>query len=234
MADSGSADKPLVLIVEDERDIARMLKSYFEMEGYLATVAASGAAALEKTRRSPDVVLLDVGLPDMDGFAVCRAMRESVSCPIIFLTARVEDADMIDGFASGGDDYVTKPFSLKVLGARVKAILARDRRVRDGASNLSVKQVDDVLTIDFGGMRVLVNGCEVPLARKEYDICALLAKYPNQVFDRDMIYENVWGEPGSSSVVTEHVRRLRRALTEAGATRDYVRTVWGVGYTWGA
>lgn len=226
--------KPLVLIVDDERDIADMLKSYFELEGYLATVAYSGAGALAKMRRNPDIVLLDVGLPDVDGFSVCRAVRQSVRCPIIFLTARVEDADMIDGFAAGGDDYVTKPFSLEVLGARVRASLARDERTRAMADSASIMRVDEFLSIDFGRMCVLAHGAEVPLARKEYEICALLAKYAGQVFDRDMIYEQVWGEPGNSSVVTEHVRRIRRAFEDAGATRTYVRTVWGVGYTWGA
>lgn len=117
--------KPLVLIVDDERDIADMLKSYFEMSGYLVTVAFDGASALEKAKRSPDVILLDVGLPDIDGFSICRMLRDVHTCPIMFLTARVEDADAIDGFAAGADDYVTKPFSLEVLGARVKAQLAR-------------------------------------------------------------------------------------------------------------
>ena len=222
------SQKPLLLIVDDEREIASMLKDYFEMQGYLATVAYTGAQALEKARRKPDVILLDVGLPDVDGFSVCRRLRETVSCPIMFLTARIEDADAIDGFAAGADDYVTKPFSLEVLGARVKAQLARESRMRKPAA----MRIDDVLTIDFSAMSVSVSGDQVPLARKEYEICALLAKHPGQVFDRDMIYAAVWDQPGDSSVVTEHVRRLRRALSEAGAQRDYVRTVWGVGYTW--
>lgn len=238
MADART--KPLVLIVDDERDIADMLKSYFEASGYLALAAYDGPSAIERAKRNPDVILLDVNMPGIDGFDVCRTIRASVSCPIIFLTARLEDADMIDGFAAGGDDYVTKPFSLEVLGARVKAQLARQGRLRD----LSVLRVDDVLSIDFGRMAVLVGGAEVPLARKEYEICALLAKHPAQVFGRDMIYERVWGEAagpacagphgatGGSSVVTEHVRRLRKALVEAGAEKDYVRTVWGVGYAW--
>lgn len=220
--------KSLLLIVDDEREIALMLKDYFEMQGYLATVAYSGEQALEKARRKPDAILLDVGLPDVDGFSVCRRLRETVSCPIMFLTARVEDADAIDGFAAGADDYVTKPFSLEVLGARVRAQLARESRIRKPAA----MRVDDALSIDFAAMCVSVNGAAVPLARKEYEICALLAKHPGQVFDRDMIYASIWDSPGDSAVVTEHVRRLRRALAEAGASRDYVRTVWGVGYTW--
>lgn len=224
----GAGNKPLVLIVEDERDIADMLKSYFEMSGYLATVALDGASALEKAKRSPDVILLDVGLPDMDGFSICRMLRDVHACPIIFLTARVEDADAIDGFAAGADDYVTKPFSLEVLGARVKAQLARGERVK----RTSAVRVDDALSIDYAGMMVCVNGEQAQLARKEYEICALLSKHAGQVFDRDMIYERVWGTEGDSSVVTEHVRRLRRALADAGAEKEYVKTVWGVGYTW--
>ena len=220
--------KPLVLIVDDERDIADMLKSYFEMSGYLATVAFDGASALEKAKRSPDVILLDVGLPDIDGFSICRTLRDVHTCPIMFLTARVEDADAIDGFAAGADDYVTKPFSLEVLGARVKAQLARGER----AKRASAVRIDDTLSIDYAAMTVRVCGKQVQLARKEYEICTLLSKYAGQVFDRDMIYERVWGAEGDSSVVTEHVRRLRRALAAAGAEKDYIKTVWGVGYTW--
>ena len=140
MQGEAKSQKPLLLIVDDEREIASMLKDYFEMQGYLATVAYTGAQALEKARRKPDVILLDVGLPDVDGFSVCRRLRETVSCPIMFLTARIEDADAIDGFAAGADDYVTKPFSLEVLGARVKAQLARESRMRKPAA----MRIDDV------------------------------------------------------------------------------------------
>ena len=220
--------KPLVLIVDDERDIADMLKSSFEMSGYLATVAFDGVSALEKAKRSPDIILLDVGLPDIDGFSICRMLRDVHTCPIMFLTARVEDADAIDGFAAGADDYVTKPFSLEVLGARVKSQLARGER----AKRASAVRIDDTLSIDYAAMTVRVCGKQVRLARKEYEICTLLSKYAGQVFDRDMIYERVWGAEGDSSVVTEHVRRLRRALAAAGAEKDYIKTVWGVGYTW--
>lgn len=222
--------KPLVLIVDDERDIADMLKGYFELSGYLACVAYDGEAAIKAISRKPDVILLDVNMPGRDGFSVCRAIRDSVSCPIIFLTARVEDADMIDGFASGGDDYVAKPFSLQVLGARVAAQLAREKR----RSTSSVVRMNDDISIDFRRMQVMVHGAPVSLPRKEYEICALLAKHPSQVFDRDMIYEQVWNASGDSSVVTEHVRRLRKALAQAGADASCIRTVWGVGYSWGA
>ena len=204
-AKGGAAGRsPLVLIVEDERDIADMLADYFGIEGYRTLVAGDAASAVEACRRGPDVILLDVNLPDGDGFEVCAKVRDAVACPIVFLTARVEDADAVAGFAAGGDDYVTKPFSLEVLGARVRAHLAR----RDGRP--------------------------VELARKDFDIVALLAKRPGQVFDRDMIRELAWDEPGDSSVVTEHIRRIRRAFAQAGCEADPIETSWGVGYSWRA
>lgn len=228
-SDSGKG-KRTVLVVDDESDIVDMVKSYLEMSGYLVMTASTGKRALEQAKRGPDAIILDRGLPDVEGLSVCEQLRETTGCPIIFLTAKVETADEIDGFSVGADDYVTKPFSLEVLGARLRAQLAREERAR---SPILVR-VDDALSIDFAAKSVLVNGERVPLARKDYEICALLAKHPGQVFDKDMIYENVWGEPGDSSVVTEHVRRLRRALADAGAAGEYVSTVWGVGYTWRA
>ena len=229
-AADGRDEAPLVLIVDDERDIADMLDSYFRLEGYRTLVAADAAGALAAVRRSPDVVLLDVNLPDADGFSVCREMRGLVACPIIFLTARVEDADALSGFAAGGDDYVTKPFSLEVLGARVRAQLARDRRSLDRAT----ARFPGGVSVDLARREVRVGEKVAQLARKDFDIVALLAKRPGQVFGRDMIYERVWGEPGDSSVVAEHVRRIRRALTEAGCETEPVATVWGVGYSWRA
>lgn len=228
-SDSGKG-KRTVLVVDDESDIVDMVKSYLEMSGYLVMTASTGKRALEQAKRGPDAIILDRGLPDVEGLSVCEQLRETTGCPIIFLTAKVETADEIDGFSVGADDYVTKPFSLEVLGARLRAQLAREERAR---SPILVR-VDDALSIDFAAKSVLVNGERVPLARKDYEICALLAKHPGQVFDKDMIYENVWGEPGDSLVVTEHVRRLRRALADAGAAGEYVSTVWGVGYAWRA
>lgn len=223
------AREPYILIADDERDIVSMLKRYFELNGYLVGTAYDGAQVLERVRtRKPDVILLDVNMPGLDGLETCRLIRDTVACPIIFLTARVEDVDKLDGFAAGGDDYVTKPFSLEVLGARVAAHVARERRT----SQASAIVVDDRVAIDFGSRTVTVDGAEVPLAKKDYEICELLVKHRNQTFDRDRIYELVWGEPGDGSVVTEHVRRIRKALAEAGATDDYIATVWGVGYRW--
>lgn len=230
MGGSVTGRSPLVLIVEDERDIADMLADYFGLEGCRTFVAGDVASAIEACRRGPDVILLDVNLPDGDGFEVCAKVRDAVACPIVFLTARVEDADAIAGFAAGGDDYVTKPFSLEVLGARVRAHLARCER----ASDRAVVGFSNGVSVDFGRREARVDGRPVGLARKDFDIVALLAKRPGQVFDRDMIRELAWDEPGDSSVVTEHIRRIRRAFAQAGCEADPIETSWGVGYSWRA
>lgn len=267
-----------MLVVDDEVDIANMLAEYFRMEGYDVTCANSGAEALAAASvgAAPDIMLLDVNMPGMDGFEVCCRVREHMSCPIIFLTARVEDVDQLDGFAAGADDYVMKPFSLEVLGRRVAAHMAREGRVRERENAVRFFRE---LTIDYGQRTVEVRpvtgepgdgtvegvGVEKPgsegshakisdalegsiaggagacpsrtyvdLTKLEFDIIALLSKRPGQVFDRDAIYERVWGwdAAGDPSQVREHVRRIRNKLAAAGVADDPIETVWGVGYKW--
>lgn len=226
-----------ILIVDDERAIASMLADYFSMEGYRTVTATSGEEALDRASGEIDVVLLDVNMPGMDGFEVCRRLREHMACPIIFLTARIEDVDQIDGFAAGADDYVLKPFSLEVLGRRVAAHLARERRHREREQ--SVRFFRGV-TVDYGERLVVVGSAaderRVDLTRTEFDIVALLSKSPGRVFDRDLIYERVWGwdAVGDPSIVREHVRRVRKKLAAAGASQECIETVWGVGYRWSA
>lgn len=226
-----------ILIVDDERAIASMLADYFSMEGYRTVTATSGEEALDRASGEIDVVLLDVNMPGMDGFEVCRRLREHMACPIIFLTARIEDVDQIDGFAAGADDYVLKPFSLEVLGRRVAAHLAREGRHREREQ--SVRFFRGV-TVDYGERLVVVGSAaderRVDLTRTEFDIIALLSKSPGRVFDRDLIYERVWGwdAVGDPSIVREHVRRVRKKLAAAGASQECIETVWGVGYRWSA
>lgn len=230
-------ERHTILIVDDERAIASMLADYFSMEGYRTVTATSGEEALDRASGEIDVVLLDVNMPGMDGFEVCRRLREHMACPIIFLTARIEDVDQIDGFAAGADDYVLKPFSLEVLGRRVAAHLAREGRHREREQ--SVRFFRGV-TVDYGE-RLVVGGSgsderRVDLTRTEFDIVALLSKSPGRVFDRDLIYERVWGwdAVGDPSIVREHVRRVRKKLAAAGASQECIETVWGVGYRWSA
>lgn len=218
-----------ILIVDDERDIVSMLKDYFAFQGYDVMTASSGLEAVKKAEGQPDLILLDINMPDMDGLEVCRRIRDFVCCPILFLTARIEDSDKIAGFGMGGDDYIVKPFSIEELGARVSAHLRRERRKMDSPR----VQFDDRAAIDYTARCVYSDGEAVPLARKEFDIIELLSRHRGQVFSKERIYELVWGydSEGDSSVVAEHIRRIRGKF-EAAGMKPFIETVWGVGYRW--
>lgn len=218
-----------LLIADDEKDITDMLASFFRRRGYEVLTAYGGQAAIDLAAREPDLILLDVGMPDVDGLEVCRRIRRDVACPILFLTARVEDADKLRGFAAGGDEYIVKPFSIDVLGAQVEAHLRRDRR-RAVPAKL---RFDGDLVINYSDRTVRFQDREIPLVKKEFDILAFLSQSPGLVFDKERIYERVWSfdSDGDSSVVAEHIRRIRGKLAAAGA-RPYIETVWGCGYRW--
>ena len=218
-----------ILIADDERDIVDLLARYFRRQGYLTLTARDGAAAVEQAAQKPDAILLDINMPGMDGLEVCRRIREYVACPILFLTARVEDADKVRGFAAGGDDYVVKPFSLEELGARVAAHIRRERRHFAAAD----VRFDGELAINYTGRTVTFRGEPIAFAPKEFDIIEFLSQNMGQVFPRERIYERVWGYDGEgdSAVVAEHVRRIRVKFAAAGA-RPYIETVWGCGYKW--
>ena len=166
-----------LLVVDDEPEIVALLDEYFTGLGYRVLTAEDGATALKRAEQSPDLIVLDVGMPLMDGYAVCRRLREHLTCPILFLTARVEDVDALEGFEAGADDYVLKPFSLAVLGARVKAHLARDNRQHVRAE----VRFDGDIAIDYRSRTVTAAGRPVELTRREFDIVAFLSKHPGQV-----------------------------------------------------
>lgn len=218
-----------ILVVDDEEDILALLRDLFTMKGYQVLTAATGEQALEQCSKAPDLILLDVNMPGMDGFTLCKKIRDFLSCPILFLTARVEDADKLKGFSAGGDDYILKPFSTAELLARVGAHLRREER-RQGQAQV---KFDQGLVIDYGARCLYQDGQSVHLAKKEFDIVELLSMHPSQVFGRERIYESVWGwdSEGDSSVVAEHIRRIRAKLTAAGCG-DRIATIWGVGYKW--
>lgn len=218
-----------ILIVDDEADIVSTLADYFLFNDYNVMTATSGKEAIEKAERQPDIILLDINMPNVDGLEVCARIRDFVSCPILFLTARVEDSDKIKGFGMGGDDYVVKPFSLDELGARVAAHIRRERR----RGETPKVRFDDKLSIDYTERRLYFDSEEISLAKKEFDIIELLSSHPGQIFSKERIYELVWGydSEGESSVVAEHIRRIRAKLAARG-TKSYVETVWGVGYKW--
>lgn len=218
-----------LLIVDDETDILSMLRDYFELEGYRVITASNGAQALKRIAQKPDLILLDIGLPDVDGLTICVRIREHISCPIVFVTARVEEADMLKGLGVGGDDYVVKPFSIEQLGARVQAHLRRESRRTQSAR----VRFQGNLVIDYSSRCAFVGEAPIPLARKEFDILEMLTQNAGQIFDRERIYETVWGydSEGDSSVIPEHIRRLRQKLTQSGC-EAHIQTVWGVGYKW--
>lgn len=218
-----------LLIVDDDRALLTMLQSHFEMKHYEILTAEDGAAALEKLKSQPDIILLDINMPQMDGLHLCRIIRDKVSCPILFLTAKAEEEDRVNGLLSGGDDYITKPFSLKELDARITAHLKREQR-RSASSNFCFR---NGLVIDYAAKTVQLDNTCLELTKAEYGIIEFLSMNPGMVFDRERIYERVCGydAEGDSRVITELIRRIRnkfRAFTET----EYIETVWGVGYRW--
>ena len=217
-----------LLIVDDEPGIVEMMASYFAPQ-YQVLTARSGAEALEKAGAGPDLILLDINMPGMDGLTVCQTIRDHIACPILFLTARIESADKIAGFQAGADDYIVKPFDLDELGARVAAHLRREQRRQGGGA---VRFFGE-LAVDYAARTVTISGKPVPLPRKEFDILELLSLNPGQVFDRERIYETVWGydAEGDSSVIKEHIRKIRAKLMQASGS-EYIETVWGMGYRW--
>ncbi len=223
--------KKTILLVDDEKGIVKMMKNYFEMSGYQVYSAYDGKEALEKIACRPDIILLDINMPEMDGISVCRRIREHITCPILFLTARIESRDKIIGFQAGADDYIVKPFDIEELGARVEAHLRREQRKQEQ----SVVRFFNELAIDYLQREITVNGNAVPLSKKEFEIVELLSINVGQVFDRERIYEAIWGidGDGNSDTIMEHIRKIRSKLS-VYTQHSYIDTVWGVGYRWNA
>lgn len=221
--------KGKILIADDEPAIVQLIRDYFEIQDYEVIEAANGFEVLEKLSSRPDLILLDVGMPMLDGFEVCERIRAHISCPILFLTAKIEEADRIRGFLSGGDDYILKPFSIDELGARVAAHLRRERR---RTSEGTVKLFDR-LAIHYEEKGVYYGEQPIALTKTEYGLLAFLSLHPMQVFSKEQLYETVRGFDGNadSSIVTEHIRRIRKKLAEY-TDQVYIETVWGVGYRW--
>lgn len=218
-----------ILIVDDEKGVVSLLKDYFTLNGYETITAENGAQAIDQIGKKPDLILLDVNMPDMDGIAVCEKIRDYVTCPILFLTAKIEDSDKIKGFAAGGDDYIIKPFSIDELGARVAAHLRRQYR---NIVQTNVRFYGN-LAIDYSAKTIMAKDKTLSFAKKEFEIIELLALNQGQVFDKERIYEKLWGydAEGDSSVVAEHIRRIRAKLKDVGE-EYHIQTVWGMGYKW--
>ncbi len=228
-----------ILIIEDEEGIVHLLKLYLRDAGYDVTAARDGADGLAlHAREHPDLVILDIMLPAIDGFEVCRRIRSWSKTPILMLTARGDLEDRISGLDLGADDYLVKPFSPRELLSRVRAILRRtdDRETGEMQAAPGVKSPKAVLrfpglSIDLPGRRVEVNGSEVALTPTEFDLLALLAQSPDRVFTREILMNKVWGYDylGDGHTIDVHISALRKKI-EPGPQQRYIKTVWRVGY----
>ena len=221
-----------VLVVDDDPNVVELARLYLERDGYRVFTAYDGADGLASARQErPDIVVLDVMLPRLNGLEVCRALREESAVPIIMLTARVEEEDRLAGLNLGADDYVTKPFSPRELAARVRAVLRRS--IRDGEDEEAAPLAVGPLTLDPRYRRATVGGAEIPLTPTEYRLLALLMRHPGRTFSRDEIIDRVLGDgfDGFDRTVDAHVSSLRRKLGAAddGAAK-LIRTVYGSGY----
>ncbi len=221
-----------ILIVDDEEDIISFLKDSLQDEDYEVFTAYNGNEAVERIKLCPDLILLDVMMPDKSGYEICREIRDRVDCPIIFLTAKGEDEDIIRGLGAGGDDYISKPFSLRQLKARISAHLRRDQRSFNNENKVNLYFGD--LNIDLKGRTLYCKGKAVVLTKKEFEIIEFLSVNCGQVFSKEQIYEKIWGydAEGDSATVAEHVKKIRCKLKKYDKDREYVSTVWGVGYKW--
>ena len=227
----GHVSELTVLVVDDEEAIADAVRNRLEAEGYRVVVAADGPQAISmNAEHRPDLVVLDLMLPGMDGLEVCKEIQKLRWTPVLMLTARTEEADKVAGFAVGADDYLTKPFSLRELAARVKAILRRMERIRSTQHDGPIEH--DGLSIDPSRRRVRVDGEEIQLTPLEFEILLALARDPGVVLSRDQLMDRVWGyrDYAGGRVVDSHVARIRRKLGEDGVEPRFVRTVHGVGY----
>jgi DNA-binding response OmpR family regulator len=218
-----------VLIVEDDKNISDLLQLYLQKEGYTVVAAADGGDGLAKFRaESPDLVLLDLMMPVMDGWAVCKAIRAESKTPVIMLTAKGETDDKVLGLKTGADDYITKPFEMKEVLARIEAVLRR----ADRAPEVKVRKLSfDKLTIDMDAFELTVDGKKVDTPPKEMELLFYLASSPNRVYTRNQLLDEVWGFDyfGDSRTVDVHVKRLREKL-EGVSEKWCLKTVWGVGY----
>ena len=219
-----------VLVVEDDKNISDLLQMYLEKEGYAVTTAADGGQGLAKFRAiKPDLVLLDLMMPVMDGWTVCKTIRAESQTPVIMLTAKGETDDKVAGLKSGADDYITKPFEMKEVLARIEAVLRRTDRL---AAEAPARRLSfDKLTIDMDAFELTVDGRKVDTPPKEMELLFYLASSPNRVYTRNQLLDEVWGFDyfGDSRTVDVHVKRLREKL-EGVSEQWCLKTVWGVGY----
>ena len=222
-----------ILIIEDETAIAELEKDYLELSNFEVTIENDGCeGAARALNEDFDLIILDLMLPNMDGFEICKIIREKKNTPIIMVTAKKDDIDKIRGLGLGADDYITKPFSPSELVARVKAHLARYKRLT--ASGMPENEVIEIrsLKIDKTARRVYLNGEEKTFTTKEFDLLTFLAQHPNHVFSKEELFKEIWEmeSVGDSATVTVHIKKIREKIEKSTSKPQYIETIWGVGY----
>lgn len=222
-----------ILIVEDEEAIADLEKDYLELSGFEVEIANRGDLGLAKALNEEfDLIILDLMLPEVDGFDICRQVRQVKNTPIIMVSAKKDDIDKIRGLGLGADDYITKPFSPSELVARVKAHMARyDRLIGSATEENKVIEIRG-LKIDTTARRVWVNGEEKPFTTKEFDLLTFLASHPNHVYTKDELFSEIWDMEsiGDIATVTVHIKKIREKIEFDTSKPQYIETIWGVGY----
>ncbi|WP_242838389.1 response regulator transcription factor [Clostridium ihumii] len=221
-----------VLIIDDNEEIISFIKPALECEGFTVDYAITGYEALSKINSKLNIILLDVMLPDLNGFDICKKIRESINCPIIFLTARGLEEERVKGFLVGGDDYIVKPFSLKELILRINIHFNRTSTnyVKETRTKINFNDV----CINLISKCIEKNNTELDFTKKEYEIIELFSTHPSQVFSKEQIFELLWGYDSESNVttVTEHIKRIRLKFKSNNISTKYIKTAWGIGYKW--
>ena len=223
---SGGDFVATILAIDDEEDMLALIENILKKNGHCIHAVQNPLELDENSLRKYDLILLDVMMPSIDGMAFCKKIRSKVDCPILFLTAKSMEADVVKGLLSGGDDYITKPFGVQELLARVEAHLRREQREKHAGFNLGS------IRFDLSSKSIFVEEEKVPLTKSEYRICVLLAERKGQVFSKEQIYEQVFGYEGEGepSAVSEHVKNIRAKFQRVG--EKPIATVWGIGYKW--
>lgn len=222
-----------ILIIEDDQAIAAIERDYLEMDNFIVEIAADGISGIEKAMNGNfQLIILDIMLPGIDGFTVCRKLREYLDIPILMVTAKQEDIDKIRGLGIGADDYIEKPFSPSVLVARVKANLIQYERIKGGHLEPMSELTVGNIRINMRSHRVYVKDKELELKNKEYELLLFLVSNADVIFSKETLYERIWGLDalGDNATVAVHINRLREKIEEKPSSPKYIETVWGAGY----
>jgi len=220
-----------ILIVEDDISIAELERDYLEADGFTVEIAGDGKKGLSMALKNEyNLIILDLMLPNMDGFAVCRSLRAETDIPVLMVSAKKDDIDKIRGLGLGADDYITKPFSPGELVARVKAHLNRYNRLT-GESHESEETTIRGLSLNKQSRRVNLNGKDIPMTAKEFDVLYMLASNPDRVYTKDEIFNRIWEDSfGDNTTVTVHIRKIREKIEYDPSDPQYIETIWGIGY----